>query len=87
MLVLRGLCFLLIFLVAIGLAVGGTIWMMMLVTAGPIGLAVAFTLFPVLYSLCRELSSGVLFLLCRLPMLFTLVLIILVLSCWARKGW
>ena len=47
----------------------GAIWMIMLVKAGPIGLAVATTLFLVLYRLFRELSSGVLLLLCRLPMI------------------
>ena len=54
MLVLRGLCFLLIFLVSIGPAVGGAIWMMMFVQAGLKGLAVVTTLFLVLYSLFRR---------------------------------
>ena len=61
----RGLGFLLVFLVTIGLVVGGVILMLELVMAGPVGLAVAIALILALHSLSRELSSGMLFLPCR----------------------
>ena len=75
--VLLGLGFLLIFLVAFGLVGVGAIWMMQLVKAEPVGLAVVTALFLVLFRLFREQSFGVLFLLCRLQMLRTLVWIII----------
>ena len=61
--------------VLFGPIVGGV---MMLLGTGSFGLAVVTALFLVFYSLFRGRSFGVLFLLCRLLMLFTLVLIILV---------
>ena len=71
-----GAAFLLIALVYYGPIGGGAVLMMMLVGTGPMGLAAVTVLFPVLYRLIREQSSGVSFLLFRRLMVFTLVLTI-----------
>ena len=73
--------------VIFGLIGGGAILMMMLVGTGSSGLAVAIVLFLVRYKLSRGLSSGVSFLLSRLLMAFTLVLIIWVLYVMSVAYW